>query len=296
MLANKQLQAFSAVAKLQNFELAARHLHITQSAVSQRIRHLEEYVGQTLIVRTTPLRLTEAGFKVLQHVQKLELLENQLERDLNFEHKSGPINFTIGVNADSLSTWFWQALEPLLKTYHYTFDLVKADQDQTINLMKQGLTQAVVTTHPTPLQGAKSVYLGKMIYLLVASPAFIEQFFQKGVTKQTLKVAPTAIYDRDDDLTFDFMEKYFDVSQEHVPYHTFPSVESFERLVLADAGYALIPELQAARYLASGELISLAPEKTMPVPFYLHHWQLNNDELNHVIETITHAGRRLLIS
>jgi LysR family transcriptional regulator (chromosome initiation inhibitor) len=53
---------------------SARRLHITQSAVSQRLRALEAQVGSVLIVRSRPLKPTSAGQLLLKHTKQLRLL------------------------------------------------------------------------------------------------------------------------------------------------------------------------------------------------------------------------------
>ncbi len=294
MLEGKLLTAFSSVAKLQSFDLAAQHLHITQSAVSQRIKQLELKVGQNLLVRSNPIKLTPAGFTLLQHVQKLELLENQLERELNLSNKTGPIRLTLGINADSLFTWFWQAIEPLLLDQNYLFELITADQEQTLDLMKQGRAQAIISAHNKPVTGAKSEFLGNMPYQLVATQRFSDKYFKNGVTKKSLKHAPTAVYGKDDELTFDYLKQFYGLETHYVPYHTLPSSEAFEKLVLADGGYTLLPELQTAKYIHSGQLINLAPNNCFSVPLHLHSWQLNNQTLQDVLVKIKLMASNLL--
>lgn len=49
-----QLATFQAVIEGGSFEAAARTLHVTPSAVSQRIKALEQAVGQVLVRRRTP--------------------------------------------------------------------------------------------------------------------------------------------------------------------------------------------------------------------------------------------------
>ena len=56
-----QLDALVAIADHGSFDAAARQLHITPSAVSQRIRALEAAAGQVLISRATPCRPTPHG-------------------------------------------------------------------------------------------------------------------------------------------------------------------------------------------------------------------------------------------
>lgn len=78
-LNSAQLEAFFAVAKSHNFTKAAAGLHVTQSALSQRIANLEEDLGTTLFIRDrTSIRLTEAGELVLRFCQVNDVAESEL--------------------------------------------------------------------------------------------------------------------------------------------------------------------------------------------------------------------------
>ena len=55
-LLHPQLAAFAAVLEEGSFEAAARRLCVTPSAVSQRIKALEDRLGQVLLVRQPPCR------------------------------------------------------------------------------------------------------------------------------------------------------------------------------------------------------------------------------------------------
>ena len=57
-----QLAALASVIELGSFDAAAQSLHVTPSAVSQRIKNLEQSVGQVLVVREKPCRATEPAF------------------------------------------------------------------------------------------------------------------------------------------------------------------------------------------------------------------------------------------
>ena len=74
----RTLQALDAVIRERGFERAAQKLCITQSAVSQRIKQLENMFGQPLLVRTVPPRPTEQGQKLLALLRQVELLEKEL--------------------------------------------------------------------------------------------------------------------------------------------------------------------------------------------------------------------------
>ncbi len=65
------LRAFEAVARQRSFTKAAQELHVTQSAVSQRIRVLELELGATLFRRVTRgLEPTDAGIALATAVQR----------------------------------------------------------------------------------------------------------------------------------------------------------------------------------------------------------------------------------
>jgi len=112
MLDYASLAALAAVVLEGSFERAARSLHVTPSAVSQRIRLLEERVGCALVVRGQPCRGTEAGLRLCQHVDRVRLLEHELQLDLPAleQTDTARIRLPVAVNADSLATWFAAAL------------------------------------------------------------------------------------------------------------------------------------------------------------------------------------------
>ena len=115
MLDYSALSALAAVVREGSFERAARALHVTPSAISQRIRLLEERVGCALVVRDQPCRATETGRRLCQHVDRVRLLEQELQGALPALAPQGiaPVALPIAVNADSLATW----LAPALATF-----------------------------------------------------------------------------------------------------------------------------------------------------------------------------------
>ena len=72
-----QLAAFAAVIELGSFDAAAERLHVTPSAVSQRIKALEQRVGQVLVVREKPCTATAAGVPLLRLAAQTAMLESE---------------------------------------------------------------------------------------------------------------------------------------------------------------------------------------------------------------------------
>ena len=72
------LRALAAVTRTGSFDAAAAELGVTPSAVSQRIKALEEQMGAILVVRAQPCTATEAGARLVRHVDEVRLLEHRL--------------------------------------------------------------------------------------------------------------------------------------------------------------------------------------------------------------------------
>lgn len=91
-----------------NFEVAARKLHVTPSAISQRIKQLEDQLGQVLIVRSNPCRATLTGQALLRHAEQIDMLESELFSTLEMPARQ---SLSVAVNADSIDGWFLDAMD-----------------------------------------------------------------------------------------------------------------------------------------------------------------------------------------
>ncbi|MEM6985560.1 MAG: LysR family transcriptional regulator [Pseudomonadota bacterium] len=79
----EQLRTFYAVARLGGIRKAARQLHLTQPAITARIRSLETSLSTKLFERTpTGLQLTKRGEMLLKHAERFEHLAASVERDI----------------------------------------------------------------------------------------------------------------------------------------------------------------------------------------------------------------------
>lgn len=131
----RTLQALDAVIRERGFERAAQKLCITQSAVSQRIKQLENLFGQPLLVRTVPPRPTEQGQKLLALLHQVELLEEEwLGSDNINDSNDTPLLLSLAVNADSLATWLLPALKSVLVDSPIRLNLQVEDETRTQNV------------------------------------------------------------------------------------------------------------------------------------------------------------------
>lgn len=163
-----QLATLAAVVRHGSFEAAARALHVTPSAVSQRIKALEVAAGQVLVRRARPTAATAAGEVLVRLAGEVELLEREARAVLG---DGGPVTLALAVNADSLSTWFPEVLVGLPDDV--LVDVHRADQDRTADLLREGTVMAAVTADRRPVQGCSVERLGAMRYHAVATPGFV---------------------------------------------------------------------------------------------------------------------------
>ena len=257
MLDYPLLMALAAVIRTGSFERAARQLHVTPSAVSQRVKLLEERLGTVLVVRGQPCTGTAAGLRLCQHVEQVALLESELRGTLpGLNPADGPVTLRIAVNADSLATWFVAAMAELPGCL---FDLVLDDQDHSAEWLRKGEVLAAVTASAAPVPGCNSHPLGALRYRATASPDYLRRHFADGVTADALANAPCLTFNRKDQLQAQWLRMVLsdcDPAQAPTPpTHWLPSTHAFVDGALAGLGWGMNPDPLVADHLATGRLV-----------------------------------------
>jgi LysR family transcriptional regulator (chromosome initiation inhibitor) len=271
MLDYSSLSALAAVVREGSFERAARALNVTPSAISQRIRLLEERVGCALVVRGQPCHATETGRRLCQHVDRVRLLEQELQGALPAFAPEGVarVALPVAVNADSLATWFAPAVAKFAAQAPVLMEVAVDDQDHTAEWLRTGAVLAAVTASARPAVGCNAQPLGSIRYLAVASPAYIERHFSSGVGAGSLAQAPSLQFNAKDELQSRWVRR---LCHRHVelPRHTLPSACAFVVAAVAGMGWGLQPEVLIRDHLKSGALVELVPDTALDVPL---HWQ-----------------------
>jgi len=287
-----QLETLRALIEDGTFEKAARRLHVTASAVSQRVKAMEQASGRVLVQRTSPVLLTAAGAVVLRYARQVELLEADTERALQENGPADrPVLISLAVNADSLATWFLGALAGVAADLDLTFDLHREDQEHTISLLRSGAVMAAVTSNRESIQGCVTEPLGRMRYRAVATPAFVTRWLPTGL--DALSAAPVVTFDRNDDLQDAFLRAHAARPGE-APRHFIPTSHDFARAVLLGLGWGVLPEQQCLAEIADGSLVELAAAHPVDVPLYWQRWNLSSPLLDAVSAAVrTGASRDL---
>ncbi|WP_178086435.1 LysR family transcriptional regulator ArgP [Pseudomonas sp. GV071] len=290
----KLLSALAAVVEQAGFERAAQVLGLSQSAVSQRIKLLEARVGQPVLVRGGKPAPTEIGRRLLNHVQQVRLLERDLSGQVPaLDEGAAPERLRIALNADSLATWWAQAVTAFCAEHRVLLELVVEDQEVGLKRMRGGDVAACVCATDKPVAGARSLALGAMRYRALASPDFIARHFSAGVTAQSLARAPAIVFGPDDFLQHRYLASLG--VEGAFAYHLCPSSEGFIRLTEAGMGWGLVPELQVRESLASGALCELQPGQPIDVPLYWHHWRNGGELLGELTRHLQRATAEVLV-
>ncbi|AIJ46483.1 LysR family transcriptional regulator [Comamonas testosteroni TK102] len=291
------LEALGAVLREGSFERAARKLHVTPSAISQRIKLLEERVGQVLVLRGTPCSGTEAGRRLCLHVEQVALLENDLRRknpELVPEGQTALPTLKLAVNADSLSTWFMDAMAAFTQDGNELLDISIDDQDHTAKRIKEGEVMAAVTATGSAIAGCNTWPLGRMRYIAVASPEFVQRHLAQAESDQELAQmlakAPMMYYGRKDSLQDQWLHGLGLDGRRNNARHFLPSNQGYTRAVELGMGWGMHPAQLITPQLASGDLMELLPGRDLHIPMYWAHTRNAQASLRRLTDCIIHAA------
>lgn len=297
MLDEALLTAVAAVAREGSFERAARVLHITPSAVSQRVKLLEERLGAVLIVRGQPCSATEIGARICRHAELVSVLVSELRRELPMLPKDDPdtvhASLRIAVNADSLGTWFIKAMADFGRDDAALLNLTLADEDHTAEWLRRGYVLAAVTSVGTAVPGCRIRRLGSLRYVATASPGFVQRWFGAGVTADGLARAPSLLFDSNDRLQEAWARRAVrrDVA---LPVHRIPSTQAFIDAALAGVGWGMNPLSLIRAQLKAGTLVELLPDTPIDVPLYWQATRLKVPILERLTRSVTRAAAAAL--
>lgn len=288
------VEAFAWVISEGGFEKAARVLHVTQGAVSQRVKLLEEQAGCVLMVRSIPPRPTSAGREMLKHYRQVK----QLEQDLGPELGRGGEEYasmTVGVNADSLATWFFPAVGGFLDRERILLDLSADDQAETLKLLKNGEVLGCISDRSAPMQGCRVEYLGDMDYRLYSNPSYKTKWFNRGMTLKAVEEAPMLIFNRKDVMHGAILEDALGEAPSRFNAFYLPSSEKFSTAIVAGWACGMLPNQQAEEFVERGELIDLLPGHVFTVRLHWHCWNLDSATLSSFTEALVAGARRELV-
>jgi LysR family transcriptional regulator (chromosome initiation inhibitor) len=270
-----------------SFDAAAATLHVTPSAVSQRIKALEQRVGQVLVVREKPCTATSAGVPLLRMAAQMALLEAEALAGMGGV-EGAAARIALAVNADSMSTWFTGVFAELDDVL---LDIRIEDQDHSTRLLREGVVMGAVSTERHAVPGCRVEPLGVMRYVPVASPSYLKRYLPGGLTAKAVAVAPSMAWNRDDALQDMLVRKVFRRGIKR-PQHFVPTAEGFGAAVRAGLGWGMFPDSLAEPGLRDGSFVRIA-DAQLDVPLYWQCWKLDSPIVQKITDAVQSAAASL---
>lgn len=298
MIDYSALRVLVAVVQSGSFEKAAAALSVTPSAISQRIKQLEERVGAALVVRGMPCVATEMGDQLCRHMENVGILEHDLFKGVPSLADHGDqkerVTLRIATNADSLGTWFLEAISEFSKSSSYLLNVSVEDEEYTAEWLRQGKVIAAVSGSEKPISGCRRFSLGALRYHATASPEFVARYFPEGVTLEAVATAPALTFNQKDRLQSEWVHRSFG-AELNLPNHWVPSTQSFVDAALMSMAWGMNPTYLVEEHLSAGRLVELIPGKVLDIPLYWHINRVAADRLATLTRKVTEASKRNLV-
>jgi DNA-binding transcriptional LysR family regulator len=265
------LDAFFACAIEQNFTRAATKLHMTQSALSQRIKNLEYELGHTLFIRDkSGVILTEKGKILLRYCQTKNQMESELLSD--FQMQKGQISGEIKVGC--YSSVSQTIVLPTFKNLSERFDkvafqLIVKELYELPSILMNATVDFILLDHQLNKEGISSILLGHEVYVRIR---------KKGSPNSNIFLD----HDEEDMTTLHYLKKKKGAKLNR---HYFDDINTIIKGVELGLGDSIVPK-SLISHLKNIEIIN--PEIEMKYPIYLHFFEQNFRPQLHTIflETI----------
>lgn len=264
-----------------SFGAAADRMHLTPSAVSQRIKALEAEAGQILVVRGRPCTATEAGIVAARLARQLDEVEAEAATALAGLH-SRPLGLVI--NADSLATWFRPVLTEAAAWADTQLQVQIEDEEYSREVLQRGEAMAAVTTSARAASGCRSRRLGVLRYVPVAAPGLLDG----RRPPEDLGTLPVVEFNAKDAMQRAFLASAG--ARRPGRTHRFPSSEAFLAAVRAGLGWGLIPQPQLGESLSDGSLVRLGPDH-WDVELFWQCWSVRTTRLTRLTDAVLRAAR-----
>ncbi len=259
-LSSAQLDAFYEVAKTSSFSNAAKKLSVTQSALSQRVKNLEDELGTSLLIREpSGLRLTAAGEELIQYCKSRQEMESEYLGRIK-RPKSMSLSGIIRVGGYSTVTrsLILPSLSPLLaENPEIRIEVVTKEMRELPRLLRSGEADFIFLDHALGREGVESTPLGFEDNVLIESkdPRSRRNVFLD--------------HDSEDDTTFRFFESQGE-RRKKLERAFLDDIYGILDGVALGFGKAVVP-----RHLLEFEKrVRVVPEfKAVRIPVYLNYYR-----------------------
>jgi LysR family transcriptional regulator, chromosome initiation inhibitor len=257
------LSAFEAIVKQGTVHAAAQSIHLTQTAVTQRIKMLEQKLGITLFIRSRRgMTLTSEGEALHRYCQQVAELSGQLKADLHGLGTKNDIRIRIAAPTSIMRSRIIPNCLPIMKKFPgMKVSFIIDDANHLHYRLKSGEAEFVILSPEQIFDEVRSKPLRSEKYVMLCSSAW-----KTRTLRNIIEEEPIIDFEEDDCMTFNYLKAYHLFNYAKKARHFVNNTESLAYLISAGIGYGVLTEEFAKSYLARGELMILNDEKT-----YEHH-------------------------
>lgn len=281
----ESLRCFVAAAELLRFRAAARRVGLSPAAFSERLRRLEDDLGERLFERTTRrVALTAAGSRLLPHARDVLSSAGRCAQVARGDGRPLPFELTLGSRYELALSWLCPALTPLRQERpERTLHLYLADANDLMGRVETGDIDAAIHSARVAQVGLDSRVLHEERYAFVGTDQMLETVDQAG---------DYALIDVNPELPlFRYMLDALDETEPwgFARHEYMGGIGAIRQRVLKGVGVAVLPEYFVREDIAEGRMKRLLPDIELRTDAFRMFWQerhARRDELVHLAQQL----------
>lgn len=252
-LLNPQLEAFMAVVKHKTVHAASRAIHISQTAMTQRILSLEEKINTTLFVRTRQgMKLTAEGEKLLRYCHAVADYSNETLIDM----QDAGIESVRRVQISGPSSIMISRIIPrsmnIMKQFKRLYIAFDVNDINAVDALRSGQSQFAILDPAQVSLDMESKLLNPEKYQLVCSHKWKQRKLE-----DILKTERIIDFDETDQMTFNYLKEYNLLKHAQADRLFVNRTSSLTKMIIEGYGYGVLTKEFSKPYLEAGDLITL---------------------------------------
>ncbi len=253
-LLSPQLEAFITVAQQKTVHGAAESLHVTQTAVTQRIRSLESKLKTTLFIRTRRgMVLSPEGEALLQYCTAVRELEGEALAKITGAAVDSTIRVAITGPTSIMSSRIIPQCLPVIKKFpNLLVNFEINDLEDRTRLLRSGECQLAILQQENVMPEMEHKILRPERYVLVCTAAWKKRKFREIIQSERI-----IDYDPADQMTFNYLKHFglFDFARHD--RHYVNRTDALAQMLMSGCGYGVLTAEFSKPYIEQHKLIVL---------------------------------------
>lgn len=258
-LLDSQLIAFMAIVEQQTVHAAAESLHITQTAVTRRLKNLEQKLGVSLFIRSRRgMALTTEGEALWRYCQSTQVLAGETLAQITGTGINSSVRIALAGPSSIMESRILPAINELVTLYpQVLLEMIYRDDEEIVPLLKTGTVQFAILPEEQIAKEMQSKMLTPEIYVLVASKKW------KGRRlNDILKNERIVDFSPIDNMTFNYLKHFSLFEKIQHERHFVNHPEAIVKMISTEKGYSVLEKVFVEPFLRKGDLILLNKGKS----------------------------------